>query len=278
MSAMVATRNLRRDELRAAIVGALRASEQVLAIWEAGSAARGRVDRYSDLDLGVLITAGGAADAWRRLDRTFARLGGVALRWREPDPVFKGIEKRTYRLRRAGRWLQLDVGLFTAPAADLFNQRERHGEVVVLHDPTGALAAPAWDAEARRRELRIALHHLVMRFELYREFHRKELARGRTIDAFRMYSSFIVHSVVSILGMLHRPARWDFGLRYVHDELPPDAAAVVERLCYVGDPEALAARAAEGVKVFRRTLGQLARRGITPLDPGNGDVGRVRRQ
>jgi hypothetical protein len=264
---------LTREELRSALEAAAKAAGDVLAMWEAGSASFGRVDAYSDLDLGLLVRAGSNPRVWAALDAAFEALGGIALRWHEPNPVFKGLDKHTYRLRRAPRWLQVDVGLFPETASDLFNDRERHGTPDVLFDPGGRLAPPAWDAEAHRRKMRTALHHEVMKYRLYHGFFRKELARGRPVDAFRMHLSMTVRPLISVLGMLHRPARWDFDLRYVAEELPPEAAAAIERLCYIPDPGAMEERFEEADALFERSLAALAANGITPLDEEGRDIG-----
>lgn len=253
-----------RDEVRTALQEGLVGVPGVLAVWEAGSSAFDRVDAYSDLDIGVLAEQGAGAAVWERVERVFTRLGGLELRWHEPNPVFKGLDKATFRLREASRWLQVDLGIFTHPAASLYNEPPRHGRHRVLHDPLGLAAPPAWDAEAHRGALARALHHLIQKQALYYDFFAKELARGRSVDAWRMYQAYCVDPAVAALGMLHRPERWDFGLRYVHSDLPPEEALAVQRLCYVGTTEELSARAAEADALFRRTVVLLVRGGLVP--------------
>jgi len=264
--------DLDRETLTNAITETLVAVPGVLAVWEAGSAAFDRLDEYSDLDIGVLAEPNVNEQIWARVMELFEQLGGLELSWHEPNPVFKGLDKNTFRFRRASRWLQLDLGIFTHPARELYNQPERHGRHRILYDPQGLLTPPPWDEQAHTLALRRALHHEILRFAVYHDFFKKELLREHTIDAFRMYTAFCVHPVASVLGMLFRPERWDYGLRYLHDDLPAEFAEKVERLCFVESPERLEERAAEAHALFWWGVQQLADKGIEPLHEESSDI------
>jgi hypothetical protein len=133
-------------------------------------------------------------------------------------------------------------------------------------------ATAQFDEVAHRRRMREALHQEIMRWNLYRDFVAKELARGRTIDAFGFYIAFAVRPVLTVLGMLHRPDRFDYGFRYVKDELPADDVAAIERLCYVGNPGELPARVEDANRLFVGAVEELNRRGIQPVDAKGTDV------
>ena len=261
-----------RHDLRGALADALARCPAALALWEAGSAAFGRADDRSDLDLGVLARTGRHAEVWSAVDRAFDGLGGLVLRWHEPAPLFPGLDKRIYRPRRASRWLQVDLGIFPESARELHVQSERHGRIVVLFDHTGRLAGvPPWDAAAHRQRLGEALHQNLMKWQAYHGWFRKELGRGRDVDAFLMHLHLTVTPLLAVLNLRHRPHRWDFGFRYVREELPADAVRTVERLCYVAGPAELEERFAEAERLLLATVEELARDGIVPID-GSGGV------
>ncbi len=96
-----------------------------------------------------------------------------------------------------------------------------------------------------------------MKWRLYEGYFRKEIARGRGVDAFRMYQSMSVRPLLAVLGMAYRPARWDFELRYIHEEFPPQIAEAVLRLCYVASPEELEGKHAEATVLFERTIARI---------------------
>lgn len=262
-----------RDELRAAIQGRLHECDAALAAWEAGSAAFGRADAYSDLDIGVLAR-GGAIDAvWEAIERGLDDVGGFSIRWQNPAHIFKGMTQRVYRPTRGGRWLQLDVGVFREDAEDLYLQPQRHGRATILFDrtPTQRTASATFDEAAHRQKMHEALHQEVMRWNLYRAFVEKELARGRTIDAFEFYIAFAIRPVLTVLGMLHRPDRFDYGFRYVKEELPAETVKTVERLCYIASPSELPSRLPGARSVFNESVETLKSRGVDLIDTNGAD-------
>jgi len=260
-----------RPELRAALRDQLVACDDVLAMWEAGSAAFGRADERSDLDIGLLVRTGAESveRAWQAVERGLDDVGGFSLRWENPVHIFKGMVQRVYRPTRARRWLDLDVGIFQESAEDLYLQPQRHGRATILFDRSEGqrTANVRFDETAHRQRMVEALHQEIVRWNLYRDFVAKEIARGRTIDAFGFYLGFAVRPVITVLGMLHRPDRFDYGLRYVKDELPPDAVKAIERLCYVSSPELLLERVEEASRLFAQTVEALKCSGVVPSDP-----------
>jgi predicted nucleotidyltransferase len=265
---------LTREELRGALRERLYSCPDVLAMWEAGSAAFDRADERSDLDIGVLARGDALPSIWRSVEHALDDVGGFSIRWENPLHVFKGMTQRVYRPARGGRWLDLDIGVFEETAEDLYLQPQRHGRADVLFDRSDGrrTATAQFDEVAHRRRMREALHQEIMRWNLYRDFVAKELARGRTIDAFGFYIAFAVRPVLTVLGMLHRPDRFDYGFRYVKDELPADDVAAIERLCYVGNPGELPARVEDANRLFVGAVEELNRRGIQPVDAKGTDV------
>jgi hypothetical protein len=244
----------------------------MLAMWEAGSAAFGRADEYSDLDIGLLSRTGANDEVWGLVDRAFDALGGVVLRWNEEAPLFEGMDKRVFRPRLSSRWLQVDIGLFPETAVDLHNQPGRHGDVLVIFDHDHRLQVPSWDSDAHHRRMREALHQEIMKWQIYYGWFRKELARGRTVDAFAAHLGGSVRPLLNVLGMRYRPMRWDFGMRYVKEDMPASVVQTIERLCYVAEPGLLESRLSEADRLFRTAVAELAQEGILPLDSKGIDI------
>lgn len=262
------TRGVIRDKLEARLGG----SSLVLAMWEAGSTAFSRTDRYSDLDIGVLYATGNHDQIWKIVDDAFEELGGVEYRWIEPNRIFKGGLKRIFRLKQTGEWLRVDIHLFPDTARDLQNQPERHGQIAVLFDHTGRLRAPTWNKEINRQLICQALHQTLMKWQLHYGWFRKELARGREVDAFMVHLHATVIPLLTVMNMRFRPNRWDFGFRYFKEELPAAAVEVVERLCYVPNAASLEERFAEADRFFQISLLELRKQGIAPIDPNGLDI------
>ena len=69
----------------------------------------------------------------------------------------------------------------------------------------------------------------------------KAIARGHWPEAAAYHLRFGVDPLVQLLRTVHCPSRWDFGLRYVHADLPADDVRRVLELL-PGDPDGLAER------------------------------------
>jgi hypothetical protein len=66
----------------------------------------------------------------------------------------------------------------------------------------------------------------------------KELVRGHRLEALGYYQA-LLRALIELLGMRHRPDRFDYGWRYVESELPADAQALIRRYAFVADRTAL---------------------------------------
>ena len=226
--------------------------------WQCGKRGprRSVADDRSDLDIGVLARAGSIERVWKEIELELNDVGGFSIRWENPVHIFKGMTHCVYRPARADRWLDLDIGVFQDGTEDLYLQPQRHGRATILFDRSEGqrTADVRFDDMGHRQRMREMLHQEIMRWNLYRDFVAKEIARGRTIDAFGFYLAFAVRPVVTVLGMLHRPDRFDYGFRYVKDELPADAVEGIERLCYVATPGELLSRVDEADRLFMQLL------------------------
>lgn len=257
------TRTILREELATRLAR----YQMILALWEGGSAAFGRSDKYSDLDLALLYRLGARDEIWRAVDQTFEELGGVDLRWNDPKPFRAGGGKRIFRPRRASdKWLQVEIRIIPDTAKELYIQPERHGKILVIFDRTGRLVPSKFDEDGNRQRARIALHQVLMKWQLSHGWFRKELARGRNGDAFLTHFYTTLTPLLTVLNMLYRLNTWDLGFRYLKEELPKEIVEAVERLCYISQPADLEERFFEADQLFRATVKELEKRGITPID------------
>src|SRR5207247_10135333 len=81
----------------------------------------------------------------------------------------------------------------------------------------------------------LSLHDALPIFE-------KELLRGHRLEALEFYRALVVPSLVAALRMRYGPRHYDFRMRYVYRELPPDVVRRLEGLAFVTDPEDLATK------------------------------------
>jgi hypothetical protein len=148
------------------------------------------------------------------------------------------MAQRFYFVDGAPRFFALDCTVFSSDGIVPFLERERHGEMVVWLDRGGLLRARRLNRThwKQRRAARVA--QLRGAVPVYATLIEKELARGHALEAIGFYQ-VLLRALIELLGMQHRPDRFDFGWRYVERELPPEAQAQIARYAFVPDAKAL---------------------------------------
>ena len=226
-----------------AVIARLLPIGAIRALFEGGSAATGRLDDYSDIDLVVVAPLEAADEAFEAIEAALAphRISHV---WRVDPPAFPGTAQRFYFLADAPRFFAVDCVVVAEAAAGQFLEHERHGTPLVYFDRTFKVRARPADRAAlaeRRTRRRQQLQGAV---PIYAMLVEKELARGRPLEALGFYQA-LLRALLDVLGMAHRPDRFDFGWRYVETQLPEDERKRLARFAFVGDADALRERAPE---------------------------------
>jgi len=251
-----------REAALAALDAALIARPDVLAVWEGGSVATGRADALSDIDLVVLAEEGAAEGVLGALEAALAPFGPMTGAYAVPEPAWHGGSQRFWQLQRLGPYVMVDVVVLGPKAPERFLEPERHGRAVVRLDRGGHAAVPPFDAARHAAAMRRAYDDAVARFGPFQSLVEKEIARGRALDALGFYHALTLRPLVQLLGMRHRPLTWDFGNRYLHDDLPPDVAARLAALHFVAGLDDLREKHRQAAAWF----GELAEDG--PPDEG----------
>jgi len=150
---------------------------------------------------------------------------------------------------RIDEWSDIDLYIvvdddtvLTVSAPDKFLVREIHGEVVFLFNKGDSIKIPPLDREAFVRGLHDHRRRLRERMELFGPFVEKEILRGDRLEALEFYRALVVPSLVGALRMRYGPRHYDFRMRYVYRELPPDVVRRLEGLAFVRDPDDLATK------------------------------------
>ena len=200
--------------------------------WVGGSAATGGWDAWSDLDLDVLCTPGTSAEVYGRWLEAAREDFEVHDVWEVPEHVwpdgrqcFLTLQERPGRLAEPVRIIDLHVSDLSDRHSHL--DVRRHGTPLVLHDPGGLVvleeedvSAGLADAVAQARQRRTTDEWLVNR----------AVARDHPAEATDFYLRFALATLVRLLRVEHCPWRWDFGLRYLREDLPADVVDRVEAL------------------------------------------------
>ena len=247
-----------RGRLTEDLVAAVRAAG-ALACWEGGSAATGRLDQFSDIDLCIVAPLAQADALFVAVEAALSSATVIEHTW-TVDPVpWPHMAQRFYLLRDAPPYFAVDCSVVAAEGIDQFLERERHGEPVVYFDSTGGVHATSLDPAAHARRIARRRDQIAQFTPVYALLVRKELARGRPLEALGFYQ-VLVRALAELMGMRFRPARFDFGLRYVTTDFPAEAQAELAAAAFVAGAHDLPSR-------LDRLLGALdAQAGALPAD------------
>lgn len=248
-----------REHIIQEIAGALGALPWVDALWEGGSAAFGRADAWSDIDLQAVTEDSRSQEVFDLLEHALSGISPITDVYRVPEPAWHGHSQRFYMLADAGPFLMVDFCSMKRSNPTRFLEREIHGEARFLFDRTGVKDGiqpgdpGKWDAKLRDR-----IEQLSARFRMFQPLITKDCLRGRPLDAMHFYQSLTLAPLVELLRIKHDPWRHNFGWRYLWADLPADAHARLVRLAYPGTLGAIPALHEEAVKWFEELAGELS--------------------
>lgn len=224
-----------REQIAEAVQTKLEPLPFVKALWEAGSAAFGRVDEFSDIDLSIDVKDGYVQETVAAVEEALTSLSPIIHKYEVPQPSWHGHYQSFLRLQDTSKFLLIDYVVIEHSSQSKFLEPELHGTAVVYFDKVGVVQAPLFDEQGQQEKRQRALLDLQARWPLFMDFAEKELLRGQPIDALAFYNAFQIRPLVMLLRMKYDPQRYDFGNRYLYHYLPPDVVQRVERLMFVSN-------------------------------------------
>ena len=232
-----------RDVLMEALRSAVGTAPWIRAAWVGGSDATHRTDAWSDIDLQLVTSPSRWEDAFVLIEGCLDGLGGIAHRVDFGERERGAYCQRFYRAVGAPEHLMVDLCVMHPERLGPHLDPDRHGDSVIWHDADGLLTPRADRGVAHAMMVRHA--DLEAKTPMFAHLAAKALRRGLLIEAHTMYRRVLLSPLVEALRMRHCPVRWDFGFRYLPDDLPPDVVERLERLSFPVGAEGLASCIAE---------------------------------
>lgn len=234
---------------------------EALAFWQGGSAAFGRGDEMSDMDLQLLVKDGFVDQARELLESTLQGMARIEASYILPQPTWHGYWQGFYRLEGFGPYQLVDAVIMKESDSKLLTEPEIHGQAIVYFDRMGRIGRERPDAEAIKAAIRLRLGRARASVDMFHLFIDKEAHRGRHLDALALYQTLVLGPLVETLRIIHDPYRYNFGPRYLDFCLPAEEVLELKNLSFVGSPGDLMVK-----KEF--ALGWL-RRNLESIDPDN---------
>jgi len=255
--------SLSRSQIFESLAKALEVLPWVDALWEGGSAAFGREDEWSDMDVQVIVEDPRVPELFVVVEDVLGSLSPISAVFKVPEPAWHGHSQRFYELEKAGPFLIVDFCAIRRSNPNRFLEREIHGEPRFVFDKTGVAAgvlpgdSRAWDVRLRER-----IAQIQVRFKMFQTLVTKECLRNRPLDAAHFYQALTLGPLVEMLRIKHDPWRHHFGWRYLSYGLPAAEHIRLVRLAYPGSVEAIPELHEEAQRWFESLAKELAARPV----------------
>lgn len=246
-----------RDAILRALQTALEPLPYVRAAFLGGSDASGRTDRYSDIDLQVIVDDERVEETFAVAHAAIGRLSPIAHRYRLPEPAWHGHSQEFLSLRDADPAHFLDLVVLKKSAKERFLETERHGDPLVLFDKDGIVHADPFDRESHGERMAARRAVLAATFPLFQTLVTRAVRRGFAAEAAAAYQAHAFRPLVEILRMRHCPDRYDYGPRYLDRDLPSALREAVEFLALPPSLDAVEEYRARAEVLFMATLAEL---------------------
>jgi predicted nucleotidyltransferase len=247
---------LSRQEIIDSMINALKPLDYVHAFWEGGAAAHGRADEWSDIDAYLLVADSKAEDTFLAVEKALESLSPIKQKY-VVENNWPGLTQAFYSLERASEYLLIDLAILTESSPEKYLEPEIHGTSIFYFNKPGIIETPSLDKHKFESKVEARSRILKERFRMFSGFVQKEINRGNSLEAMEYYRTIVIPSLVESLRMKYHPARYDFKMRYVHYELPPDIVRKLEELCFVRGIKDLQEKYLRALRWFNRTMTEI---------------------
>lgn len=217
-----------RKQISAIIKEWLIADDSIRAVWEAGSAATGFLDEWSDLDLSIVVLDDAVEAVFARLEKHLQDAFGILSKYRVPEPAWHGLSQCFYRVDKVPPLFYLDIAVIKTSIPDKLLEPDRHGNALVWFDRDRLYKPIPSSKEQMAKRCAAAYRNATSAAFVTALEVKKQIARERFSEAFPMYYAFIARHLAPLLNLKHRPAKVDFGLRYGYRDYPETDFHLVE--------------------------------------------------
>jgi len=248
---------LTRNTIIQTLVEALRPLDYVHAFYEGGAAAFDRIDEWSDIDAYVIVDDDRVDQTFLVVEKALKALSSIKQKLAVPQLPWPGVSQAFYRLEGASEYLIIDLAVLKLSSPEKFLESEIHGNVVFYFNKDNSAMPPPLDKEAFVKKLHARLDRLKIRFDMFSNFVQKELNRANYLEAIEWYYAFTLAPLVEVLRIKHNPFHYDFRMRYIHRELPPETIKKLEQFYFVKEESDLQQKYYEAVKWFQEIVFQI---------------------
>ncbi len=232
-------RNLSRKEIIRAFKETFYPDPKVYSMWEGGSIANNRLDEWSDIDLLFIVEDDFVDEFIESIKSLLEDLGKIDLSYHLAEPTWHGHSQVFHRLLNSSPYLILDIVVMKKNSTNRFLEVERHGKPYIYFDKEHLLIeAHITDAQMKEK-IKHRFNQITSTFPVFQIFIQKEINRGHSIDAMGYYINMTLKPLIELIGMLERPYRFDYSMRYIHSDFSKEMSEEIGNLIYINNFEDL---------------------------------------
>lgn len=251
---MLSKEKLTRNTIIKTLIDALEPLDYVHAFYEGGAIAFNRLDKWSDIDLYLVVDDDKIDDAFVVVETALKSLSPIEQKYAVQQLPWPGVSQAFYKLKGTSDYLLIDLAVLKLSAPEKFLEPRVHGEATFSFNKSGNIKAATLDTDALAKTLDNRLARLKDRFDMFNIFVQKEINRGNFIEALSLYYTLTLGSVVDALRIKYSPFHHDFKTRYIQYELPQKITKKLEGLYFVRDEKDLVEKYRKATEWFNEIL------------------------
>jgi len=262
---MVRQQRLTRDIIIQTLVEALEPLAYIHAFWEGGAIAFNRIDKWSDIDLYLVVDDEKVEEAFLAVEKALRSLCSIKQKYGIPENPRLGLSQAFYRLEDASEYLIIDLAILKSCSPEKFLEPNVHGNVVFYFNKSDKIKPLPLDRGVLVTKLQERLKRLHVKFDMFSNFVQKEINRGNLLEATDLYHALILATLVEALRIRHKPVHHDFKMRYIHYELPPETIKKLKHLFFVKDEIDLQTKYHKASKWINEVMSEIDQKEIERL-------------
>lgn len=245
-------KKLTREIIIKTLVNSLEPINYIHALWEGGATAFSRVDKWSDIDLYLVVDDNRINDAFQVVERALNSLSRIEQKYETKQMIWTEIFQAFYKMKDASEYLLIDLAIIKISSPEKFLESKIHGDVVFYFNKFGKI--PFEESIVSTKRLHKRLARLKAKFDIFNIFVQKEIYRGNSLEAIDLYYNVTLSSLVEILRIKYYPPHHEFKMRYVHYELPAEVIEKLEYLYFVKTIDELQEKYNIATRWFKETI------------------------
>lgn len=246
-----------REKIIQTLIDALKPLDYVHAYYEGGAVAFNRVDEWSDIDAYVVVDDDKINETFAVVEKALESLSPIKLKYEVQQTPWEGLSQAFYKLENASEYLIIDLAVLKLSSPEKLLEPEIHNNAVFYFNKSNKVTIPRLNKDAFIKELKKILERRRARFELFNSFVQKEINRGNFLEAIDLYYSLTLASLVEALRIKYNPLHYNFKMRYIHYELPPEIIKKLENLYSINDKKDLQKKYDEATEWYKEAMAEI---------------------